>query len=89
MTFYAENVHEFSKQTIRTNIQGGKVVGYKIKSQKKQLCFSSQARNDPKKEKKKIKEKIRFISYPKGKNTKGCIEQEKYKTFKMKTIRYC
>ena len=35
MTFYAENVHEFSKQTIRTNIQGGKVVGYKIKSQKK------------------------------------------------------
>lgn len=68
----------------------GKVVGYKIKSQKKQLCFSAQARNDPKKEKKKkIKEKIRFISYPKGKNTKGCIEQEKYKTFKMKTIRYC
>lgn len=53
MTFYAENVHEFSKQTIRTNIQGGKVVGYKIKSQKKQLCFSAQARNDPKKEKKK------------------------------------
>lgn len=68
----------------------GKVMGYKIKSQKKQLCFSAQARNDPKKEKKKkIKEKIRFISYPKGKNTKGCIEQEKYKTFKMKTIRYC
>lgn len=31
----------------------GKVVGYKIKSQKKQLCFSAQARNDPKKEKKK------------------------------------
>ena len=68
----------------------GKVMGYKIKSQKKQLYFSAQARNDPKKEKKKkIKEKIRFISYPKGKNTKGCIEQEKYKTFKMKTIRYC
>lgn len=70
MTLYAENVHVSSKQTIRTNIQVGQGCRIQDKITKKQLCFSAQARNDPKKEKKKIKEKIRFISYPKGKKKK-------------------
>lgn len=69
MTLYAENVHVSSKQTIRTNIQVGQGCRIQDKITKKQLCFSAQARNDPKKEKKNNnnKEKIRFISYPKGK----------------------
>lgn len=64
----------------------GKVVEYKIKSQKIN-CVSLPKQGMT--QKRKIKEKIRFISYPKGKNTNGCTEQEKYKTCKMKTIRYC
>lgn len=52
MTLYAENVHVSSKQTIRTNIQVGQGCRIQDKITKKQLCFSAQARNDPKKEKK-------------------------------------
>lgn len=39
MTFYAENVREFSKQTIRTNIQVGQGCGIQDKITKKATVF--------------------------------------------------
>ena len=47
----------------------GKVVEYKIKSPKSN-CVSLPKQGMIQKRKKKIKEKIRFISYPKGKKKK-------------------
>ena len=70
MTLYAENVHVSSKQTIRTNIQVGQGCRIQDKITKKQLCFSAQARNDPKKEKKKLRRKLDLYAIQKENKNK-------------------